>query len=63
MIAFSLICMSCGNREGISSLPYAHPLSVDLQCSIELLFIFIVMSFGITHLTFVMAIIIARLLL
>ena len=28
-----------------------HPLSVDVQCSIALLFIFIVMSFGITRLT------------
>ena len=52
MISFSVICMSCGNREGISSLPCSTLKSVDAQCSIALLFMSChVMSFVITRRT------------
>ena len=51
MIAYSLICMSCGNRDGISGV---HGPPFEFRCSvlysiIIILFIFIVMSFGITR--------------
>ena len=36
---FSLICMFYGNREGISDLPCSTLVSVDVQCSIAILFI------------------------
>ena len=36
-----IICMFCGNREGISGLPCSTLKSVDAQCSIALLFNFI----------------------
>ena len=52
-LSFSIICIFHGNREGITDLPCSTLVSVDAQCSIALLFnfIYIVMSFGIMHLT------------
>ena len=45
--------MFCGNREGISDLPCSTLVSVNVQCSIELLLIlYIVMSFSIMRLNY-----------